>query len=68
MKLSTQNKKGIIKQRPLLDLLNEKVELRKELIQLKKLHESEERQEELLRKLQDQELREELGEVKQEVV
>ena len=53
MKLSTQIKKGIIKQRPLLDLLNEKVELRKELIQLKKLHESEERQEELLEKIQE---------------
>ena len=53
MKLSTQNKKGIIKKRPLLDLLNEKVELRKELIQLKKLHESEERQEELLEKIQE---------------
>ena len=53
MKLSPQNKKGIIKQRPLLDLLNEKVELRKELIQLKKLHESEERQEELLEKIQE---------------
>ena len=51
MKLSTQNKKGIIKQRPLLDLLNEKVELRKELIQLKKLHESKERQIELQKKL-----------------
>ena len=53
MKLSTKNKIVIIKQRPLLDLLNEKVELRKELIQLKKLHESEERQEELLEKIQE---------------
>tara|TARA_B100000029_G_C17136530_1_gene800765 strand:- start:468 stop:665 length:198 start_codon:yes stop_codon:yes gene_type:complete len=53
MKLSTQNKKGIIKRKPLMDLLNEKVELRKQLILLKKLHESQERQEELLEKIQE---------------
>ena len=53
MKSSTQNKKGIIKRKPLMDLLNEKVELRKQLILLKKLHESQERQEELLEKIQE---------------
>ena len=53
MKLSTQNKKGIIKEKPLMDLLNTKVELRKELILLKKLHESKERQLELLEKIEE---------------
>ena len=54
MKLSTQkNKKGLIKQKPLMDLLNTKVELRKELILLKKLHESKERQLELLEKIEE---------------
>ena len=33
-------KKGLIKEKPLMELLNRKVELRKELIVLKKLHES----------------------------
>ena len=47
MKLSTQSKKGIIKEKPLMDILNQKVELRKELIELKKLHESKKRQLEL---------------------
>ena len=51
MKLSTQNKKGTIKEKPLMDILNQKVELRKELITLKKLHESQERQEELIEKI-----------------
>ena len=51
MTLSTQNKKGTIKEKPLMDLLNEKVALRKELILLKKLHESKERQIELQKKL-----------------
>ena len=51
MKLSTQNKKGIIKEKPLMDILNQKVELRKELILLKKLHESKERQLELIEKI-----------------
>ena len=52
MKLS-QNKKGLIKEKPLMDLLNTKVELRKELILLKKLHESKERQLELLEKIEE---------------
>ena len=51
MKLSTQNKKGIIKEKPLMDILNQKVELRKELISLKKEHGSEERQSELIEKI-----------------
>jgi len=55
MKLSIQNKdkKGLIKEKPLLDLLNQKVELRKELIVLKKLHESKKRQLELLEKIEE---------------
>ena len=63
MKSSTQNgglhlnsnktdKKGLIKEKPLMDLLNKKVELRKELIVLKKLHESKKRQLELLEKIE----------------
>ena len=49
MKLSTQNKeKGVIKKKPLMDILNRKVELRKELIELKKDHEDTKKQEELL--------------------
>jgi hypothetical protein len=53
MKLSTQNKKkGLIKEKPLMKLLNRKVELRKELIVLKKLHESKKRQLELLEKIE----------------
>tara|TARA_Y100001963_G_scaffold38451_1_gene53714 strand:- start:3181 stop:3378 length:198 start_codon:yes stop_codon:yes gene_type:complete len=43
----TNKDKGIIKQNSLMDLLNRKVELRKELISLKKLHENSKRQEEL---------------------
>ena len=53
MTLSTQDKKGLIKEKPLMDLLNSKVELRKELILLKKLHESKERQLELLEKIEE---------------
>ena len=53
MTLSTENKKGLIKEKPLMDLLNKKVELRKELILLKKLHESKERQLELLEKIEE---------------
>ncbi|MEC9455771.1 MAG: hypothetical protein VX703_03125 [Candidatus Neomarinimicrobiota bacterium] len=53
MTLSTQDKKGLIKEKPLMDLLNTKVELRKELILLKKLHESKERQLELLEKIEE---------------
>ena len=55
MKSSTQNKtdkKGLIKEKPLMKLLNRKVELRKELIVLKKLHESKKRQLELLEKIE----------------
>ena len=61
MKLSTQNgglhlnsnkNNGIIKEKPLMDILNRKVELKKELIVLKKLHESKERQLELLDKIE----------------
>ena len=51
MTLSTQNKKGTIKEKPLMDILNQKVELRKELISLKKEHGSEERQSELIEKI-----------------
>ena len=51
MTLSTQDKKGLIKEKPLMDLLNTKVELRKELILLKKLHESKKRQLELVEKI-----------------
>ena len=53
MTLSTENKKGLIKKKPLMDLLNTKVELRKELILLKKLHESKERQLVLLEKIEE---------------
>ena len=53
MTLSTENKKGLIKEKPLMDLLNTKVELKKELILLKKLHESKERQLELLEKIEE---------------
>ena len=49
MKLSTQNKeKGVIKKKPLMDILNRKVELKKELIELKKHHEDTKKQEELI--------------------
>ena len=45
----TVNKdKGLIKKKPLMDILNRKVELRKELIVLKKLHEDTKKQEELI--------------------
>tara|TARA_Y100000758_G_C15716990_1_gene299406 strand:- start:233 stop:430 length:198 start_codon:yes stop_codon:yes gene_type:complete len=53
MTLLTQNKKGLIKKKPLMDLLNTKVELKKELILLKKLHESKKRQLELLEKIEE---------------
>tara|TARA_Y100001951_G_scaffold48968_1_gene38599 strand:- start:794 stop:988 length:195 start_codon:yes stop_codon:yes gene_type:complete len=49
----SQDKKGLIKEKPLMDLLNTKVELRKELILLKKLHESKERQLVLLEKIEE---------------
>ena len=40
--------KGIIKEKSLMDLLNRKVELKKELIVLKRLHEDAEKQKELV--------------------
>ena len=43
----TNKDKGIIKEKSLMDLLNRKVELRKELILLKKNHEDTEKQLEL---------------------
>ena len=47
--MATANKeKGIIKKKPLIDILNKKVELKKELIVLKKLHEDTKKQEELI--------------------
>jgi hypothetical protein len=47
--MATANKeKGIIKEKPLMDILNRKVELKKELILLKKDHEDTKKQEELL--------------------
>jgi hypothetical protein len=54
MKSSTQNKEsGIIKEKSLMDLLQRKVELKKELIVLKKLHEDTEKQEELLESISE---------------
>jgi hypothetical protein len=45
----TANKeKGLIKKKPLMDILNRKVELKKELIVLKKLHEDTKKQKELI--------------------
>ena len=47
--MATANKeKGIIKEKSLMDLLNKKVELKKELIVLKKLHEDTKKQKELV--------------------
>ena len=47
--MATANKeKGIIKEKSLMDLLNRKVELKKELIVLKRLHEDAKKQEELV--------------------
>ena len=47
--MATANKeKGIIKEKSLMDLLNRKVELRKELIVLKRLHEDTKKQKELV--------------------
>ena len=43
----TNKDKGIIKEKSLMDLLNRKVELRKELIVLKRLHEDTKKQKEL---------------------
>ena len=48
----TANKdKGIIKKKPLIEILNKKVELKKELIVLKKLHEDTKKQEELIKSI-----------------
>ena len=48
----TANKdKGLIKKKPLIDILNKKVELKKELIVLKKLHEDTKKQEELIKSI-----------------
>ena len=50
--MDTANKeKGIIKEKSLMSLLNKKVELRKELIVLKKLHEDTKKQEELVKSI-----------------
>ena len=47
--MATVNKdKGIIKEKSLMDILNRKVELRKELILLKKKHEDNKKQKELV--------------------
>ena len=47
--MAMENKeKGVIKKKPLMDILNRKVELRKELIELKKHHEDTKKQEELI--------------------
>ena len=50
MSLQSKNK-GIIKQTPLLELLNKKVDLKKRLITLKKDHKEPELQEELIEAL-----------------
>jgi len=48
----TANKdKGIIKEKSLMNLLNRKVELKKELIVLKRLHEDTKKQEELVKSI-----------------
>ena len=50
--MDTANKdKGLIKKKPLMDILNRKVELRKELIVLKRLHEDTKKQEELVKSI-----------------
>ena len=50
--MATANKdKGIIKKKPLIEILNKKVELKKELIVLKKLHEDTKKQEELVKSI-----------------
>ena len=47
--MATANKeKGVIKEKSLMSLLNKKVELKKELIVLKKLHEDTKKQKELV--------------------
>ena len=52
--MSSLNKdKGIIKQAPLIELLNKKVDLKKKLIQLKKNHKEPKLQEELVEAIAD---------------
>ena len=46
-----QNKKGIIKEKPLMEILNRKVYLKKQLIELKKLHKDTKKQEELVKSI-----------------
>jgi len=47
--MAMENKeKGVIKKKPLMKILSRKVELRKELIKLKKDHEDTKKQEELI--------------------
>jgi hypothetical protein len=47
--MAMENKeKGVIKKKPLMKILSRKVELRKELIKLKKEHENTKKQEELI--------------------
>ena len=47
--MAMKNKeKGVIKKKPLMKILSRKVELRKELIELKKDHEDTKKQEELI--------------------
>jgi hypothetical protein len=48
VKYSKISKNGILKKKSLMELLNKKVEMKKELIKLKKVHENETRQKELL--------------------
>ena len=45
---SADKDKGIIKEKPLMDILNRKVELKKQLIELRKKHLDTKKQEELI--------------------
>ena len=45
---SVDKDKGIIKEKPLMDILNRKVDLKKQLIELRKKHLDTEKQEELI--------------------
>ena len=45
---SANKDKGIIKEKPLMDILTRKVDLKKQLIELKKKHTDTEKQEELI--------------------
>ena len=46
--MKTLTKSGIIKEKPLMDILNRKVYLKKQLIELKKIHKDTKKQEELI--------------------